>query len=614
MAHLETDHSPPSSSDHSSDFSGSVSSDGDGDSNGDHRVSSSGKTDRNSSQDNTQGESSVGRESDPSSSKLIKVEKSRKSRRLVAHFFDEGHLEEKHVIRLSSLDVFDLTTLKWLKKVATVQDDGTVKMEVLEGIQPESFHFESGIMVDEAVDEEPLDMADVPAIPPLQIVMLIVGTRGDVQPFVAIGKRLQEYGHRVRLATHANFKDFVLSTGLEFFPLGGDAKVLADYMVKNKGFFPSGPSEIHTQRNHLKDIIFSLLPACQDVDPESKIPFKADAIIANPPAYGHTQVAEALRLPLHIFFTMPWTPTSDFPHPLAHVKHPIGYRLSYNVVDTLIWLGIRDIINSFRRKKLKLRRISYLSGHYSTPPDLPYGYIWSPHLLPKPKDWGPKIDVVGFCFLDLASNYEPPSSLVEWLEAGERPIYIGFGSLPVEQPQEMTRIIVEALEITGRRGIINKGWGGLGSLAEPKEFVYVLDNCPHDWLFPRCMAVVHHGGAGTTSAGLKAACPTTIVPIFGDQLFWGERVHARGLGPPPIPIAQFSLENLIDAINFMLDPKVKERAVELAKAMESEDGVGGAVNAFHKHFHQSKTLAKTGFSLSKRGFSVRRLLHLSKEN
>ncbi|KAA0038301.1 sterol 3-beta-glucosyltransferase UGT80A2-like isoform X1 [Cucumis melo var. makuwa] len=329
-----------------------------------------------------------------------------------------------------------------------------------------------------------------------------------------------------------------------------------------------------------------------------------DAIIK-----GHTQVAEALKLPLHVFFTMPWTPTSDFPHPLAHVKHQIGYRLSYNIVDTLIWLGIRDIINSFRKKKLKLRRISYLSGHYNSLSEVPYGYIWSPHLIPKPKDWGSKIDVVGFCFLDLASNYQPPSSLVEWIEAGERPIYIGFGSLPVEQPEEMTQIIVEALEITGRRGIISKGWGGLGSLAEPKDFVYVLDNCPHDWLFPRCMAVVHHGGAGTTAAGLKAACPTTIVPIFGDQQFWGERVHGRGLGPPPIPIAEFSLEKLIDAINFMLDPKVKERALDVSKAIETEDGAVGAVNAFHKHFHRNRTLTKP--ETLKHGFSVRRLLHIS---
>ncbi|KAL0559049.1 hypothetical protein IC582_003638 [Cucumis melo] len=598
MDQLQIDHLSHSSSGRSSDFSVSMDSDGDGDSDGDRVVPSSGNTDRNSSGDSTQDGSSVGRELVSCSTKPTELGKSRQS--LALHHLLPNIFNEK---------VSSRKKLRWLKRVATVKDDGTVQMEVPEGIQPESFHFETGVLDDEAVDDEPLDTANVSFIPPLQIVMLIVGTRGDVQPFVAIGKRLQEHGHRVRLATHANFKDFVLSTGLEFFPLGGDAKVLADYMVKNKGFLPSGPSEIHAQRNHLKDIIFSLLPACQDDDPESKIPFKADAIIANPPAYGHTQVAEALKLPLHVFFTMPWTPTSDFPHPLAHVKHQIGYRLSYNIVDTLIWLGIRDIINSFRKKKLKLRRISYLSGHYNSLSEVPYGYIWSPHLIPKPKDWGSKIDVVGFCFLDLASNYQPPSSLVEWIEAGERPIYIGFGSLPVEQPEEMTQIIVEALEITGRRGIISKGWGGLGSLAEPKDFVYVLDNCPHDWLFPRCMAVVHHGGAGTTAAGLKAACPTTIVPIFGDQQFWGERVHGRGLGPPPIPIAEFSLEKLIDAINFMLDPKVKERALDVSKAIETEDGAVGAVNAFHKHFHRNRTLTKP--ETLKHGFSVRRLLHIS---
>ncbi|KAF5184113.1 Sterol 3-beta-glucosyltransferase ugt80a2, partial [Thalictrum thalictroides] len=359
-------------------------------------------------------------------------------------------------------------------------------------------------------------------------------------------------------------------------------------MVKNKGFLPSGPSEIPIQRKQMKDIIFSLLPACKDPDLDSGIPFNAEAIIANPPAYGHAHVAEALKVPIHIFFTMPWTPTSEFPHPLSRVKQPAGYRLSYQIVDSMIWLGIRDMINDFRKKKLKLRPVTYLSGAQGSSSDVPYGYIWSPHLVPKPKDWGPKIDVVGFCFLDLASNYVPPEPLVKWLEAGKKPIYIGFGSLPVQDPQKMTQVIVEALELTGQRGIINKGWGGLGDLAEPKDFVYLLDNCPHDWLFLQCTAVVHHGGAGTTAAGLKAACPTTIVPFFGDQPFWGERVHARGVGPPPIPVDQFSLQKLVDAINFMLNPKVKESAVELAKAMESEDGVTGAVKAFLKHLPRKK--------------------------
>lgn len=478
--------------------------------------------------------------------------------------------------------------LKLLNRIATLKDDGTVEFEVPGDVEPPAPEIRSKDVDNEFADVEPLDPGELQYIPPLQIVMLIVGTRGDVQPFVAIGKRLQDYGHRVRLATHSNFKEFVLTAGLEFFPLGGDPKVLAGYMVKNKGFLPSGPSEIPIQRNQIKEIIYSLLPACKDPDIDSGIPFKADAIIANPPAYGHIHVAEALKIPLHIFFTMPWTPTSEFPHPLSRVKQQAGYRLSYQIVDSMIWLGIRDMINDLRKKKLKLRPVTYLSGSQGSESDTPHGYIWSPHLVPKPKDWGPKVDVVGFCFLDLASNYEPPEELVKWLEAGPKPIYVGFGSLPVQEPEKMTQIIVEALRITGQRGIINKGWGGLGNLAEPKDFIYSLDNCPHDWLFLQCKAVVHHGGAGTTAAGLKAACPTTIVPFFGDQPFWGEQVHAREVGPAPIPVDQFSLTKLVDAINFMLNTKVKERAVELAEAMENEDGVTGAVKAFFKHLPQRK--------------------------
>ncbi|CAN8260195.1 unnamed protein product [Cochlearia groenlandica] len=512
------------------------------------------------------------------------------------HRLDKSKTERqqrvRHILAEDAAKIFDDRIsagkkLKLLNRIATVKHDGTVEFEFPAEAIPQPCvvidreESRNGVCV--FPRDESLNGVDFQYFPPMQIVMLIVGTRGDVQPFVAIAKRLQDYGHRVRLATHANFKEFVLSAGLEFYPLGGDPKVLAGYMVKNKGFLPSGPSEIPIQRNQMRDIIYSLLPACKEPDPDSGISFKADAIIANPPAYGHTHVAEALKIPIHVFFTMPWTPTSEFPHPLSRVKSPAGYRLSYQIVDSLIWLGIRDMVNDLRKKKLKSRPVTYLSGTQGSGSNIPHGYMWSPHLCPKPKDWGPHIDVMGFCFLDLASNYEPPSELVEWLEAGDKPIYIGFGSLPVQEPEKMTEIIVEALERTKQRGIINKGWGGLGNLKEPKDFVYLLDNVPHDWLFPRCKAVVHHGGAGTTAAGLKASCPTTIVPFFGDQLFWGERVHARGVGPAPIPVEEFSLHKLEDAINFMLDDKVKSCAETLANAMKDEDGVSGAVKAFFKH-------------------------------
>ncbi|KAI4374038.1 hypothetical protein MLD38_012084 [Melastoma candidum] len=480
-------------------------------------------------------------------------------------------------------DEYMAKQLQWLNRVANVNQDGTVQLNVPVNIRPKVLDIDGAGGYNTATEEDS-NNDEIQHLLPLHVVILIVGTRGDVQPFVAIGKHLKEHGHRVRLATHANFKDFVLEAGLEFYPLGGDPKVLAWYMVKNKGILPSEPSEVQVQRKELKDVIFSLLSACTEPDPDTGIPFKVDAIIANPPACGHMHVAEALKVPIHVFFTMPWTPTNEYPHPLSRVKHQAGYRISYQIIDTLMWLAIRDLINNFRKKKLRLRPVTYLHGANLATPQAPFSYIWSPHLVPKPRDWGPEIDVVGFCFLDLASGYNPPEPLVKWLDEGQKPIYIGFGSLPIEEPQKMTEIIVKALETTGQRGIISKGWGGLGELAEPKEHLYLLDSCPHDWLFPRCSAVVHHGGAGTTAAGLRAACPTTIVPFFGDQMFWGEQVAAKGVGPAPIPVSDFSLEKLVNAILFMQDPKVKEQAVQLAEAMGNEDGVDKAVKVFYKHF------------------------------
>lgn len=319
--------------------------------------------------------------------------------------------------------------LKMFSRMATLKDDGTVVVDIPTTIEAASLDLHSEDHQDVAFGGEPLDSSDLQDRPPMQIAMLIVGTRGDVQPFIAIGKRLQDYGHRVRLATHANFKDFVMTTGLEFYPLGGDPKILAGYMVKNKGFLPATPSEIPIQRKQIRDIIFSLLPACKDPDIDTGVSFSADAIIANPAAYGHVHVAEALNIPIHIIFTMPWTPTCEFPHPFSHVKQPAGYRLSYQIVDSFVWLGIRDMINDLRKRKLKLRPVTYLSGTHAYSNDIPHAYIWSPYLVPKPKDWGPKIDVVGFCFLDLASDYEPPETLLRWLGSGDSPIYIGFGSL-----------------------------------------------------------------------------------------------------------------------------------------------------------------------------------------
>ncbi|KDP30763.1 hypothetical protein JCGZ_15192 [Jatropha curcas] len=485
----------------------------------------------------------------------------------------------RHELKLDRLSEHEKHKL--IIELVKIQNDGTVEVDIaksspvaselleLHSVEGASFYSSS-----ESFNK---------SIPRLKIAILVVGTRGDVQPFLAMAKRLQEFGHRVRLATHANFRSFVRSAGVEFYPLGGDPRVLAGYMARNKGLIPSAPGEIGIQRKQLKAIIESLLPACTEPDIETGASFRAQAIIANPPAYGHVHVAEALGIPIHIFFTMPWTPTYEFPHPLARVPQSAGNWLSYVVVDLLIWWGIRGYINDFRKRKLKLPPIAYFSMYHGSLSHLPTGYLWSPHLVPKPNDWGPLVDVVGYCFLNLGSKYEPKEEFNKWILKGTKPIYIGFGSMPLEDPKKTTDMITEALKDTGQRGIIDRGWGDLGNLTEVPDNVFLLEDCPHDWLFPQCAAVVHHGGAGTTATGLKAGCPTTIVPFFGDQFFWGDKVHKQGLGPAPIPIAQLNVENLSNAITFMLQPEVKSRAMELAKLIENEDGVAAAVDAFHRH-------------------------------
>lgn len=216
---------------------------------------------------------------------------------------------------------------------------------------------------------------------------------------------------------------------------------------------------------------------------------------------------------------------------------------------------------------------------------MPYTYLWSPGLIPKPADWGPEIDIAGFVFLDLASSFQPPETLVEFLDAGEPPVYIGFGSIVVDDPDKFTALIFKAVQKSGVRALVSKGWGGLGDEGNTPENIYMLENTPHDWLFPRVSAVVHHGGAGTTAIGLKCGKPTMIVPFFGDQPFWGAMVANAGAGAQqPIPYKHLSIDSLAEGIKQCLSPEAKAAAEKIAAAIAAEgDGARNAVRSFHSH-------------------------------
>lgn len=207
----------------------------------------------------------------------------------------------------------------------------------------------------------------------------------------------------------------------------------------------------------------------------------------------------------------------------------------------------------------------------------------SPALIPKPRDWGNHIQISGFYFLNLASNYTPAPDLAEFLAAGEPPVYIGFGSIVVDDPDAMTRMIFDAVKITGRRALVSKGWGGLGAdqMGVP-DGVFMLGNVPHDWLFKHVAAVVHHGGAGTTAAGIAAGRPTVVVPFFGDQPFWGAMTARAGAGPDPVPYKDLTAEKLAESINQALKPQSLERAKELSEKISREQGCQNGAQSFHQ--------------------------------
>lgn len=288
-------------------------------------------------------------------------------------------------------------------------------------------------------------------------------------------------------------------------------------------------------------------------------------------------------------FTFPYTPTQNFPHPLASIKKSNvdpGYTnfMSYPLVEMMVWQGLGDLVNDFRVKTLNLDPVSTLwAPGASYRMHVPFTYLWSPGLIPKPPDWGSEIDIAGFVFLDLASSFKPPKDLEDFLNAGDKPIYIGFGSIVVDDADAFTQMVFKAVEKAGVRALVSKGWGGLGGENIPDN-IFMLENTPHDWLFPRVSACVIHGGAGTVAIALKCGLPTMVVPFFGDQHFWGQMIGSAGAGPEAVPYKYLDVDKLAEGIEFCLTDEARQAAGEIAKSIELEgDGAENAVKSFHKH-------------------------------
>jgi sterol 3beta-glucosyltransferase len=250
----------------------------------------------------------------------------------------------------------------------------------------------------------------------------------------------------------------------------------------------------------------------------------------------------------------------------------------------VIWQWYGPFVNSFRRS---YQLSPFTSGSfYQILRSTPLLGAYSSRVIPHPPDWPDSMQITGYWFQDLLTKWQPPAQLEAFLEAGDPPVYIGFGSMAGSQPDRLAKLVLEALAMSGQRGLLLTGWGGIHALSVP-ESVLVIEAAPHTWLFPRMAAVVHHGGAGTTAEGLRAGVPSVILPYMMDQPFWGQRVKALGVGPEPVLQKKLTSDSLAGAIcAAVMQPEIKRRAVQLSEAICTEDGVANAVKIVKQHLER----------------------------
>lgn len=410
----------------------------------------------------------------------------------------------------------------------------------------------------------------------MRYAIVCIDTRGGTQPYLALGLGLLRAGHDVLVIAPKNYAGFVSGRGLRFFGLDGDVRGLLESPehagVAEKGFLASHALMIRAAAEKVRGWTRDCLAACEG----------ADVILGG---VGGMLVGEGVAEKLGARFVQahvqPVTPTSEFPGPLAP-GWLSGFggavnRLSHAVTRQVLWQPLRPAVNAARRSVLGLPPAPFWGRVGSARCEgeaILYGY--SPHVLPPPSDWGRRVHVTGYWFLDPEPSWQPPTALAEFLRDGPAPVVVGFGSMSSRDAEATAALVIEALGACGQRAILLSGWGGLGQSDLPGSAL-LLDAAPHGWLFPRAALAVHHGGAGTTGAALRAGIPSVVVPFAADQPFWGRLVEARRAGPRPIPRSKLTSGRLAAAITAGLGEGIRRQAARIGARVREEDGVRKAV-------------------------------------
>jgi UDP:flavonoid glycosyltransferase YjiC (YdhE family) len=410
----------------------------------------------------------------------------------------------------------------------------------------------------------------------LRISIQTLGTRGDVQPYLALALGLMRRGHDVQLAAPAQFAGLVQANGVWFAPLPGEFLALLDT--------PEGKAAVGGGRGfsagfkllkQVKPLIRRLL------DEEWAVvrAFRPDLIVYHPKSLAAPHIAERLGVPALLASPLPgFTPTGAFASPLLPIQSlgPLN-RLSHVLMVRSADLLFGKTLGQWRETALGL------AGRRTKGAEAATLYAYSRHVLPVPQDWDvQRVLVAGYWFLDSGADWKMPDSLTQFLAAGDKPVYVGFGSVPGVDAGELARTVIEGLAQAGKRGLLASGGGAL-QVKEIPPHVHLIDSAPHDRLFAHVSATLHHGGAGTTGAALRAGLPTLICPFFGDQSFWGRRVAALGAGPRPLERRSLSAGGLAAALNAMDGLQMRLRAGVLGAKIREEDGVGRAVDFIESH-------------------------------
>lgn len=413
----------------------------------------------------------------------------------------------------------------------------------------------------------------------MKITILTYGSRGDVQPFLALAVGLRKNGHQVKLAAPHRFEDFVSQYGISFVPLAGDPEIIS------KRLNDAGANPIRMVYA-MGEYVFSIasqvagqaFAACADAD-----------LIVHSFLFttgGHS-VARKLDIPDVSMQTFPiFAHTRAFP-PVSMPGLPPGFPSYFGhwLHTQIFWQGGKIGFKRLRKTHpdvfdIDLRWPFTVDDNRLTTPLL---FACSPTIIPRPDDWSvPHIHIPGYFFLDVPNTYRPPAALADFLFNGEPPVCVTFGSMIHRNADHVYRVVLDALKITGNRAIILSGWSNLQNISL-SESVLVTDAVPHDWLLPRCKAVIHHGGAGTTAAGLRSGIPNLVVSFAADQPFWGARVHAIGAGSQPIAVRELTAERLVAALVEADGDALRNGAQAVGRKIRAEDGVGAAVKLIEKY-------------------------------